>query len=277
MQLPDVGRFAILLLVPMGLCTLLPAGSEACNYRIYPDAQKQTIAFEMDALPGQVFKIVIPEIITDSERTLLGWNEAPSKWDIGSHRAAWTREISGVIRMNATVLFGPHVIEAEVETTNLSDRTWNLTTAFTCFAFYAAPLFDNPELDRIYLPIDEEWRSVADIFARKSPGTGPYTFFSVKDGPRLEAMQVVRRVGQTHPQIIRYGAAAVTSRDGQWVAGVYARRAAYVFCNRRERCIHANPLYDPIRPHRTASTSTYVLIMRGELADFEKAVLTALR
>jgi hypothetical protein len=251
------------------------AGHEQRVYRIYPDKLKQTLDFEINILPGQVFKVVIPEIITDRQETLLGWNESVSHWDIGPEHASWDCEIPGVIRANSSVLFGQELIEARVRMTNLSQRTWELANAFTCFAFYEAPLFDNPELDRIFFPVDGRWRSVADLFAQTNPGDGPYTFFSVKGGPQIRDIRVVRLVRQTHPQAIDYGAGCVVSKDGQWVAGVSTGRPAYVFCNRRERCIHANPLYGPIAPGQTAEDTTYIRIMRGGLTEFEKAVRTA--
>lgn len=253
------------------------AGPPRGAYTVYGDIQKQTVAFETADPPGQIFKIVIPEIVTDREGTLLKWSQEVPAWDIGPDRAAWTCEIPGVIRMNAAVLFRTDVIEARVEMTNLSARTWTLANAFTCFAFYAAPLFDNPEMDRILFPVDGRWRSVADLFAQASPGRGPYTFFPVRGGPRLEDMDVCRLVKQRHPQVVQYGAACVVSRDGQWVAGVSAARPAYVFCNRRERCIHANPVYEPIAPGQTARESTFIRILRGGVADFERAALAPLK
>jgi hypothetical protein len=158
-----------------------------------------------------------------------------------------------------------------VEITNLSNRIWHLATAFTCFAFYDAPLFDNPELDRMMFPVEGRWWSVADLFAERSPGDGPYTFFPVKDGPRIRDMLVVRLVKQTHPQVISFGAGCVVSRDGKWVAGMSSSRPAYVFCNRRERCVHANPVFDDVAPAQTASASSYIHIMRGGVDDFAKA------
>jgi hypothetical protein len=255
-----------------GLAGCSTAGQVRRTYKIYPDALKQTIDFEINVLPGQVFKIVVPEIITDRQEVLLPWSQRVRRWDIGPDHASWDYELPGVIRAHSAVLFGQELIEARVTVTNLSTRTWELANAFTCFAFYAAPLFDNPELDRIRFPVDGNWRSVADLFAQTSPGDGPYTFFPVKGGPRIKDIKVVRLVGQTHPQIVDYGAGCVVSKDGKWVAGMSAAKPAYVFCNRKERCIHANPLYDPVPPGQTAEASSRIHIMRGGVADFASAV-----
>jgi len=248
-------------------------GHQQRSYTVYldPQGQEQTIAFEIAALPGEVFKIVIPEIITDRQETILEWNHKVPQWDIGQDHASWHCEVTSVIRMTAGIVFGPEVIEARVKMTNLTDRTWELANAFTCFAFYAAALFDNPELDRILLPVDDQWQSVADLFAETDPGPKPHTFFRVKGGPNPRDMIVGRRVHQLHPRMVDSGAACVVSKDGRWVAGTYSTRPAYVFCDRRERCIHANPLYDPIGPRETAVASTYIRIMRGSVADFQKA------
>jgi len=172
--------------------------------------------------------------------------------------------------MCSTVLFKEEVIEARVELTNLSQRTWRLVNAFTCFAFYTAPLFDNLQLDRMMLPVDGGWRPVADLYAQRSPGEGPYTFFQVAGGPDLKDLELVQYVNQTHPQVVDYGAACVVSRDSQWVAGVSCPNPAYAFCCQKEPCLHVNPLYDPIEPGQTARASTYIHIFRGGVEDFEK-------
>jgi len=248
-------------------------GTHVRTYTIFDDplGREQTIAFEIDELPNQVFKIVIPEIITDTQEALIEWNHKVPEWDVGPTHANWRCEVAGVIRMKAMIDFGQEVIEARLEMTNLSEKTWELANAFTCFAFYQAPMFNNPELDRMMFPVDGQWRSVADLFAEADPGPGPYTFFKVAGGPNPYDMVVVQRVDQLHRRIVDYGAACVVSKDGEWVAGAYSARPAYVFCNRRDGCVHANPYYDPIGPGEMAVESTYIRIMRGSVADFQRA------
>lgn len=233
---------------------------------------RQMISFQTAALPDNIFKVVIPEIITDRQETLVPWSQEPPVWHIDADRAWWECRIPGKIRMRADMRFGDQVIEAEVEMTNLSDRTWENANAFTCFAFYSAPLFDDPSLNRIYFPVGGKWRAVGELFAEHSPGTGPYTFFPVAGGPALDDMNVCRLVKQRHPQVADYGAACVVSKDGRWVLGVNADRPAYVFCNRCERCIHANPVFEPIAPGQTARAATHIRILRGGIADFERLV-----
>lgn len=257
----------VLLLVTTGCATSKP---RQWRYRFYPDTLKQTIDFEIDVLPGQVFKMVIPEIITDEQETLIPWSQDVPSWDIGPDHASWECERPGVIRQKSTVVASNGLIEARVEITNLSGRMWHLANAFTCFAFYEAPMFDNPELDRMFFPVNGRWRSVADLFAEESPGDGQYTFFPVKGGPRITDMRVVRLVRQRHRQMIDYGAGCVVSKDGQWVAGITCTRPAYVFCNRKERCLHANPVFDDLGPGQTAWASSYIRILRGNPADFAR-------
>jgi hypothetical protein len=276
--------FALLLvMIGLGGCTATsnefkpvaqeskPAAIGLKPYSIYSDF-RQTVDFETAAIPGNIFRIVIPEIITDKKDTLVPWSQESPNWDIGPDHAGWECKVPKVIRMKADVHFGDQVIDANVEITNLSQRNWELANAFTCFTFYAAPTFDNPQMDRVYFPVGGKWRSVADLFREHDPGRGPYTFFPVEGGPALSDMNICRLVPQRHPQVIDYGAGCVVSRDAQWVAGVNAEHPAYVFCNRRERCIHANPVYEPIAPGQTARGTTHIRILRGGIADFERAV-----
>lgn len=84
--------------------TLAGCGDERSarrTYRIWQDPQEQTIAFEPSDLPGNIFKIVIPEIITDRKETLVGWDQRVDAWRITADRAGWTAEIPGRIRMDA--------------------------------------------------------------------------------------------------------------------------------------------------------------------------------
>ena len=68
------------------------------------------------------------------------------------------------------------------------------------------------------------------------------------------------------------GAGCVVSRDGRWVAGISCERPAYVFCNRKERCLHANPVFDDLKPGQTARASSYIHILRGDIGDFDRVI-----
>ena len=49
--------------------------------RFYPDSQEQTIAFEPDSLPGQTFKVVVPEIVSDADGVIVPWNHKAPRWE----------------------------------------------------------------------------------------------------------------------------------------------------------------------------------------------------
>ena len=237
--------------------------------RIWRDSQEQTIAFETQWLQGQVFKIVIPELISDSLEPIVPWSQRTPEWTLGEDFARWEVEIPDRVHMEAEVLFQAERILARVRVTNLSTRAWELLNPFVCFAYYAAPLFDDPQLTRTFLPVEGAWKSIADLFAESDPGKGPYTFFPVSGGPALGDMWVCRRIGQFHPQVVSRGCACVVSSDGCWVAGMTAENPAYVFANRRERCIHADPLLGRVGPGETGTGTSSIHIFRGGLVDME--------
>jgi hypothetical protein len=172
--------------------------------------------------------------------------------------------------MKAQVLFLEQKIETRVTMTNLSQRMWDKVNAFTCFAFYSAPAFDDPQLTRTYVPVEEGWKSIAQLFADHDPGDGPYTFFPVAGGPRLDDLWLCRKIPQRHPQTVSRGCACVVSSDGRWIAGMAARTPAYVFNNRRERCVHANQLIQSVAPGETTEGISVVYIFSGTLDDFTK-------
>jgi hypothetical protein len=231
---------------------------------------QQNIGFELPELPGEEFRIVIPELISDLEEPILPWSTPSPKWEIGDNLARCLIEIPHEIRMEAEVRFLGEEIRTTVRATNLSERSWQKANAFTCFAFYAAPLFDDPQLTRTYFPVNDHWKSIADLFAAHNPGEGPYTFFRVAGGPPLEDYWVCRKIQQNHPQLVSRGCAYVISKDGQWVAGMTTHNPAYLFHNRRERCIHADPLMGTVPAGGTAEGVSTIYILRGMASDFIK-------
>ncbi|MDP7253273.1 MAG: hypothetical protein QGF00_26985 [Planctomycetota bacterium] len=233
----------------------------------------QTIGFGMPDLPGQTFRLVVPELISDSRNPILPWSTPSPDWEVGEESARCVIEIVGMIRMSAEVLFSGDRIVIDVSVSNLSEEVWEKANLFTCFAYYAAPLYDDPDLSRTYLPVATgRWKAVADLFAEHDPGPGPYTFFPVRDGPALSDLWICRTINQSHPQEVCRGAACVESSCGQWVAGMSSARPAYVFNNRRECCIHADPLLGTIEPGETHQDVSTVHICSGSLEDFDARV-----
>ena len=224
----------------------------------------------MPDLPGQAFRLVVPELISDRKEALLPWTHPSPEWDIDQESARCSIEISGMIRMSAEVLFSGERIDIGVSVSNLSDGVWEKVNLFTCFAYYTAPLFNDPDLTRTYFPVAAgRWKAVADMFAEHNPGDGPYTFFPVRGGPALSDLWVCREINQNHSQEVSRGAACVVSSCGQWVAGMTSARPAYVFNNRRDCCIHADPLLGTIEPGETVQGVSTVHIFSGSVEDFD--------
>lgn len=233
----------------------------------------QTLGFEMPELPGETFRLVVPELISDTEEALLPWGHPSPKWNIDQESARCSIEVSGTLRMAAQVLFQPEKIDVVVTVCNLSDRTWEQANLFTCFAYFKAPLFDDTDLTRTYFPVGPgTWKPVGDMYAEHSPGDGPYTFFAVRGGPTLSDLWVCRQIKQNHTQEVSRGAACVVSSCGQWVAGMTSSNPAYVFNNRSDCCIHADPLLGTIKPGETTQALSTVHIFRGSVEDFDARI-----
>lgn len=241
--------------------------------RIWPispaPSPTQTIAFELPELPGQEFRVVIPELLSDAQEPIVPWEQPSPKWEITENLIRGVTERPGIVRMEVSVQFRDGwQIETRVQATNLSARTWKHLLAFTCFAYYAAPAFDDPDLTRTYLPVDGKWTTVAELFKRHDPGDGPYTFYPVAGGPRLEDFWLCRRIPQRYPQAVTSGCACVLSSDRKWVAGMTTPRPAFVFNNRRERCIHADPFMGDVAPGQSAEGTGTILVFPGNLETF---------
>ncbi len=241
-----------------------------------------TIKFELPEFPGEVFRIIIPEVISEAREAIIPYQDKPSsQWEIRENIARHSLQISNTVQMEATVRFGEEQIETRVKVTNRSQRTWDKVSTFTCFAYHTAPSFDDPQLTRTYLPVDGKWKSISDLFAEHNPGKSEMTFFPVAGSDRLEDFWICREfIRQRHPQILSKGCACVVSSDGKWIAGMATDRAAYIFNNRGSeentgsednwRCLHANPLIGRVAPGETAEGTSMVYVFRGTLASFMK-------
>ncbi len=84
----------------------------------------QTIGFGMPDLPGQTFRLVVPELISDSRNPILPWSTPSPDWEVGEESARCVIEIVGMIRMSAEVLFSGDRIVIDVSVSNLSEVVW---------------------------------------------------------------------------------------------------------------------------------------------------------
>ncbi|MDO8585597.1 MAG: hypothetical protein Q7T82_01005 [Armatimonadota bacterium] len=250
------------------------SASRVLRIRQVTDLPHQTIGFELTDLPGDEFLLVVPELVSDAEEALLPWSHPSPRWEIGQDSAHCMIDIDRAILMEADVVFRGEDISIAVTVTNLSERIWRLANLFTCFAFYRAPRFNDPDLRRTFIPIGaRRWKSVGELFAERDPGPDRHTFFPVRGGPPLEEMWVCRAIDQNHPQVASQGAMCVVSSDGEWVAGMTSPKPVYLFNNRRLHCIHADPLLGTVRPGQVAQGVSTLHIFRGTLEDYEKRLI----
>jgi hypothetical protein len=196
--------------------------------RITKAQQAQSILFEPDGLSGEVFRVTIPEIVSGSREPIVPWSQPSPHCDIGGNSASWSAEVPGRFRMAADVSFTGGPISATVTLTNLSPDAWDLVTAFACLAYREAPLFDDPELSRTYVPVEDTWRTVGSLFRDHDPGGRPHTFFPVVGGPALASLWLCREIPQWHSRMLSRAAACVVSRAGAERDPPHARRAAGV-------------------------------------------------
>ncbi len=236
---------------------------------------RQTLGFELPQLPGQEFRIAIPELISDKTQAILPWGFASPDFRIMKNLAQLDIEVSNKLRMEAKISFLGDRIEARVRATNLSARAWDELNAFTCFACYKAPSFHDPQLVRTYFPVEGRWKAVAELFAEQNPGSDPYTFFSVTGGPQLEELWACREIRQRHPQSASGGCACLVSTDGKWIAGITTQKPAFLFNNRQLSCIHADPLMGRVSPGETSEGLSTIFIFPGTKEDFTKRCHTA--
>jgi hypothetical protein len=228
----------------------------------------QALHLEHPDFAGERFMMQFPEIVSDRHGPIIGWDRHPDKWDITAGSAGWSIDIPNAARMEATLVFESEKILANVTLTNLSDRTWQDANAFTCFVYGCVPAFDDPEMERTFLPVGNTWRSVADVWAESYPGDRIYTFYPVAGGADMQKLWLrYQEQCQLCDVMLSRGAIAAVSSDRQWVAGMCTPVPAFVFNNRKGRCLHACPLMRTVQPGQTTDCASTIHIFRGTLED----------
>ena len=243
--------------------------------------QEQSIEFELTQFPGNVFKIAIPEVVSDAEGPIVPWAHNPDTWEFSRESARWKTTIPDMARVEAEVEFRKGQIETRVKLTNLSTRTWRRTNVFTCLTYADAPLFNDPALERTYVPTGNwtspgGWVPLGSLFATAGPKSGAYTFFPVLGGPPLDELWLYRVIQKpAHRQVLSKAFGCVVSKDGKWTIGMTTMNPAYFFNNRSKRvehqdgvCIHADPLLGEVAPGQSAEGISTIYIVEGKLDAF---------
>jgi hypothetical protein len=235
---------------------------------IVRNVDRQTLGFELPELPGQEFRIALPELLSDANHPILPWGFVSPKFEIRDNSACLVIELPDEVRVEARVHFGRDGIEADLTATNLSTHTWEKLNAFTCFACYKAGSFYDPELTRTYFPIEGNWKPLVELRPEHGPENSPYTFSPVARGPSLDELWVSRRLRGHETRRASQGCACVVSADEGWVAGVMTGKAAYLFNNQKLTCLHAAPLMGTVPPGGSSVGRCTIFIFRGTLEDF---------
>ena len=98
------------------------------------NVERQTLGFQIPDLPGEQFRIALPELLSDADQPILPWGFVSPEFEIRDNVARMVIELPGVIQMEARVYFTEDRIKAQVSATNLSNREWKMFNTFTCFA-----------------------------------------------------------------------------------------------------------------------------------------------
>jgi hypothetical protein len=236
-----------------------------------------TLSFALPELPGEVFSIIVPEIVSKKQELILPYSEVPlAYWSLSKNLAHYGLEIAGKLALDGTVQFADQRILCALKITNLSERRWENVSTLTCLAYHEAPHFDDPNFDRTYVAVAGKPTSVAELLKKYPSGDGG-AFFPVSGSPPLDAFAVCMAKDYEHdryPQTLSNGSACVVSIDGKWVAGISAEPAAYVYINSEDspkfhwRSIHADPWIRVIEPGQAVLAETAIQVFRGTTQEF---------
>jgi hypothetical protein len=220
-----------------------------------------------EAIPRSAFTYVIPEAIGPTDGQV--WGAAPPMlmtpdWtqdDQGGFGYTWERE--GLLRFSPrAAAFDDHV-DVHISLTNLSDRAWPESSAFSCFSPRGTLPLGDFDGSRTFLLADGEWTPITRVERVFGPRPTIQLWY-VSGGPRdLPCVDMFKATPALQPE----GVLAVRSYDERHIVAVTADRPLYLFANLEFCCIHCCPSFGALAPGETGEATHRVFFCEGIALD----------
>ncbi|MFQ5808831.1 MAG: hypothetical protein ACE5JM_04340 [Armatimonadota bacterium] len=236
---------------------------------IRPSQGQMNCSMQWPLLPGEIFRLNIPEAIVNNDGGRWGVQEIKPRWQAGPDgQQSYDVEMAGGMRLQVRMVpFEDHV-DINYEVTNLQKTPWTESLAFTCFNHGSVPSINDFELLRTYIWRKGKAYRLVDIERQFS--TRPLVqLFGIEGARPWPEVDFVARF-RASPREPCEPLIAIQSRDGRLVTGVAARPALFLFHNAEYSCIHSCPTFGPLKPNETGKALTRHYFLQGTIEDLRK-------
>lgn len=220
-------------------------------------------------LPADVFRFCIAEWIGNSTERVSMWSEVDASWlpaDPGI-RLDWTQQ--GKCALSITLVPESDTVDFAITVTNLTGYTWKDTFAFNCLALSNAPTFCDFEMKRTFICTrPAEFKRLADTHRVKTKERPMMQIYPV-EGKGVPDWLKGDWFGNS-PDSVCCPLIATVAVHGDWVAGMAADAALFLFNNSDASCIHCNNDAGNVSPQEQKTMRGRIYIMRGTLDDFHQ-------
>ena len=252
-------RHCIILCIPL-LIGCMP-DTQTFTYLLEPDARKPYVFIKVAEVPGQQWRLWIPEIFSLQNARDRHFKKPDNiLWHKDGDRLWYDKEIREseeyAIRMHIDVMPSRRGVVLTCTFTNQGLTSWGeLAHPAFCLSSEEAPSFHNPNGDRSYVRIGGAWRALSEILGEMPP-PDVYNNFLVESPRDPEA-------GFLHARI-----------DDGYVARENEQRSHTLVFNcensyrvdmnfNKMQCIHSEPGIGPLNPGENRTISGLIRLVDG--------------
>lgn len=245
---------------------------EGMGWRIWQRGQ-QVLRLVTGEFPGDVFLLMLPECLLDSESGYFFWcaDLAPSAtWHAhGASGATRMAALPDAAEYQTCLECHPGLVTLTLSIRNLSREPWRQASGVVCLRLVEAPTFADGDLTRTYMRLGGEFVCLAGT--DRSQGNPLFNAYLCAGVEPPAAWSAPGALWTARREVPDDGFIATVARDGSGVVALLWEPAHDVGCNSSEqfRCIHSNPLIGDLGAGGTASCRGCICVLKG--ADIEEA------
>lgn len=234
---------------------------------IQPHPKSQLLNVWSLDFPKNFIRYMIPEAIGSTDRTVWGSARqtlmAPTWKALDGEGWAYEWKREGLLAFSVKAAATHDQVDVAIRLTNLGDRPWPNSTAFSCLQLRNAIDFSDFEGTRTYLLLEGKWVPITQI-KREDSDRPTIQFWYLKGKPRkLGFVEHFRATSTAYPE----GVLAVRSFDDRHVVAVSADKPLFLFSNLEFACIHCCPTFGALKPGEEGTATHRVFLCRNTSLD----------
>jgi hypothetical protein len=216
--------------------------------------------------PGDAFILNAPETIGDASQVVHVMNMPPNWTDLGNGVWRSGGQVPGELDFVLTLTPGYDTFDVHLSLTNISNRVWWNTLAFTCFNCGSANSIADHECARHWSRNQGQLKKLTQMRRRYGPRP-TIQAYSIEGSTPATLLPFVNGF-QATPDLALEPWLAIQSRGGNRLAAVVSNPAAFLFQNSEYSCIHSCPSFGTLNPGQTGQALTRIYLVRAQLADW---------